>query len=62
MVGGGVVIFKVVVPPSVCLLVGWVVYVVAFVLVLLDQVGMGHVGLPSVVFWACAEESSQGRR
>ncbi len=62
MVGGGVVIFEDVVPPGVCLLVGWVVHVVAFVFVLLYHVRMGQVGLPSVVFWACAEESSQGRR
>ena len=54
-------VFEVIVSPGVRSLLDWIVYTVAFVLVLLDKLGLSGIGLPGVIFWACAEESSQGR-
>ena len=56
------VVLKIVVPPSVVVLVGWIVYIVAFFLVVSYNIGLGRVGLPSVVLWTGFQESSQRRR
>ncbi len=54
-------VFEVIVSPGVRSLLDRIVNTVAFVLVLLDNVGLNGVGLPCVVFWACAEISPQRR-
>ncbi len=50
----GMVIFKVVVSPGAVMLLGWVVYSIACIIVLLHNVGSVRVGLPSVVLWTSA--------
>ncbi len=54
-------VFEVIVSPGVRSLLDRIVYTVAFVLVLLDNVGLSGIGLPDVIFCACAEKSSQRR-
>ena len=44
-------VLKIVVPPSVVVLVGRIVYIVAFILFMSYNIGLGGVGLPSVVLW-----------
>ena len=56
------VVLKVVVPPSVVMLMDRVVYNVAFILVVLYNVGSCFIGLPSVVLQTGAQKSSQRRR
>lgn len=43
------VVLKIVVPPSVVVLLGRIVYIVAFVLILSYNIGLGRVGLPGGV-------------
>ena len=56
------VVFKVVVPPSVVVLVDRIVYTLYFILVVSYDVGLGCVGLPGLVLWTGAQKSSQRRR